>query len=184
MVGRQGYGQGTERNLKTPCCRHLPSPCLEDLLECRGLVCLGDNALGNSYPSIIREANSKYPDPLWFIPGPQTLSRLLYVADAHLLGSEGPPEGTVTRGRSRRRRPGCRSRFCPSVAVSFRATSFPLCEKDPSLLCSYFSPSSWAVRTHKLLSKASLKASRKLGYSEAPLGESLETRHHRTQRSL
>lgn len=62
-------------------------------------------------------------------------------------------------------------RFCLSVAVSFRATSFPLCEKNPSLLCSYFSPSSWAVRTHKLLSKASLKASRKSGYSEAPLGE-------------
>lgn len=51
----------------------------------------------------------------------------------------------------------------PSVAVSFRATSFPLCEKDPSLLCSYFSPSSWAVRTHKVLSKASLKASRNQG---------------------
>lgn len=69
--GVPGIWQGTERNLEAACCRHLPSACLEDLL---GLVCLGDNALGNSYPSIIREANRKYPDPLWFIPGPQTLS--------------------------------------------------------------------------------------------------------------
>lgn len=90
----------------------------------------------------------------------------------------------MTHGRSRSRRHGCRSRFCPSVAVSFRATSFPLCEKDPSLLCSYFSPSSWAVRTHKLLSKASLKASRKSGYSEAPLGAKTPQDTEKLVRSL